>query len=118
MRTRNVVESVRPGPPYDRRLAMKSALCLAVSVAILTAVLASPALAQSRCTTKWNPFLRQNETVCDDGTRSTEKYNPFLRQYEETITPGPSPWGGTPQPQVRCTTKYNSFLRQYEQVCY
>ena len=98
---------------------MLIALRLVVALVVIGSLsLSSPAFAQSRCTTKWNQFLRQNETVCDDGTRATEKYNPFLKQYEETITPGLSPRGGASQPQVRCTTKYNSFLRQYEQVCY
>ena len=87
---------------------------IAVGIVLLILVISAfgQSIAAQRCTTRWNQFLRQYETHCDDGTSATEKFNPFLKQWEQEIRPGQQP-GRQQQPTpTRCTKKWNAFLRQ------
>jgi hypothetical protein len=81
---------------------------LAGSLAVVLLVLASPALAATRCTTYAEKTLGRLHTLCDDGTRGLSTYNKTLERWESTIT---SPPGKT------CTGQMNPRTRQVEGRC-
>ncbi len=71
---------------------------LAVTLAALLVVLASPALAgPARCTTYEEKTLGRLQTLCADGTRAVSTWSPTLQRWDTTVTPPPG------QPHRTCT---------------
>jgi hypothetical protein len=63
---------------------------LAVTLAALLVVLASPALAGPvRCTTYKEKSMHRLTTLCDDGTRAVSTWSQTLQQWQTTITQSP-----------------------------
>jgi hypothetical protein len=81
---------------------------LAGSLAVVLLLLASPALAATRCTTYAEKTLGRLHTLCDDGTRGLSTYNQTLGRWDTTVTPPP---GRT------CAGRVNSTSRQWEGRC-
>jgi hypothetical protein len=77
-------------------------------VALALLLLATPALAATRCTTPEEKTLGRLYTVCGDGTRATSSWNRTLECWETTITA---------RPRQACIGQVNPRTRQVEMRC-
>jgi hypothetical protein len=82
---------------------------LAITLAVLLLLLASPALAGPvHCTAYEEKTLGRLQTLCADGTRAVSTWSPTLQRWDTTITASP---------RQTCTGQMNPKTRQGEGRC-